>query len=75
MFLFSGIFFPLSKMPGWVKVVAWIFPLTHCVTLAQAAIHGGSSVGRILFEAAWVLVAGVGLLWIALVRIRKMYVL
>lgn len=75
MFLFSGIFFPLDRMPAWVRGVAWAFPLTHCVTLARAAIHGGLSAPRVAADVIWVLVAAAGLLWLAIARIRKWYVL
>jgi lipooligosaccharide transport system permease protein len=75
MFLFSGIFFPLSNMPSWVATLAWIFPLTHAVNLARAVIHGSGSAGRIAGEAAWLAAVGLLLLWIALVRIRRRYVL
>lgn len=36
MFLFSGTFFPLDQLPLWVKILAWIFPLTHVVELTRA---------------------------------------
>jgi lipooligosaccharide transport system permease protein len=75
MFLFSGIFFPLDRMPPWVGTVAWTFPLTHCVTLARAAIHGGQSALQMAGDVAWVLVAAAALLGLAISRIRKAYVL
>ena len=40
MFLFSGVFFPLSAMPGWVQKIALILPLTHLVIVVrQLAMH------------------------------------
>jgi lipooligosaccharide transport system permease protein len=36
MFLFSGTFFPLDRLPLWAKILAWIFPLTHVVELTRA---------------------------------------
>jgi len=35
MFLFSGVFFPLSAMPGWVQKIALILPLTHLVIVIR----------------------------------------
>jgi lipooligosaccharide transport system permease protein len=40
MFLFSGTFFPLGKLPGWVGVVAQTLPLTHLVNLSRALSYG-----------------------------------
>ncbi|OGB90069.1 hypothetical protein A2625_01895 [candidate division WOR-1 bacterium RIFCSPHIGHO2_01_FULL_53_15] len=35
-FFFSGVFFPLDKMPEWIKFIANLFPLTHAVVIARA---------------------------------------
>lgn len=35
MFLFSGIFFPFTELPGWVEVVAWFSPLFHLVEITR----------------------------------------
>jgi len=37
MFLFSGTFFPLDGMPGWVQFLVNLLPLTHLVNLTRAA--------------------------------------
>jgi lipooligosaccharide transport system permease protein len=73
MFLFSGIFFPLDNMPSWVQTVSLVFPLTHAVNLARGIVHGAAP-GTLALEAAWLVLLGVILLWIALSRIRRMYV-
>lgn len=36
LFLFSGTFFPISLLPGWVQVVCRLTPLYHAVALARA---------------------------------------
>lgn len=36
MFMFSGIFFPLDRMPDWVRAVAWFSPLYHATTLMRS---------------------------------------
>ncbi len=41
MFLFSGIFFPLDRLPGWVQTVAWFVPLHQAVNLMRALILDG----------------------------------
>ncbi len=43
MFLFSGIFFPLDKMPPWVGVAAQVMPLTHVVAISRALVRGTSA--------------------------------
>ena len=35
MFLFSGTFFPISQLPQWLQVVAYVTPLYHGVTLCR----------------------------------------
>jgi lipooligosaccharide transport system permease protein len=40
LFFMSGIFFPLSKFPGWMKAAADISPLTHAVELSRALVLG-----------------------------------
>jgi lipooligosaccharide transport system permease protein len=74
MFLFSGIFFPLDRMPEWVRIVSWIFPLTHAVALARVVVHGGTSATAVVAHVVWLAVLGAVLLWIALARIHRMYV-
>ena len=53
MFLFSGIFFPLSGLPGWVENVAFFMPLYHLVNVLR-----GLSAGSVpLMDVAWLIVA------------------
>ena len=33
--LFSGTFFPLSQLPGWLRVLAYVTPLWHGVDLCR----------------------------------------
>jgi len=35
LFLFSGIFYPLDRLPEWVSVVAWFTPLYHLVEITR----------------------------------------
>ena len=55
MFLFSGIFFPLDRMPNWVQVVAWFIPLHQAVDLMRALILTGD-IGSAAAAAAWIVV-------------------
>jgi lipooligosaccharide transport system permease protein len=40
LFLFSGVFFPLSQMPHWAQRVAWFTPLFHGVELSRGLMLG-----------------------------------
>ena len=55
MFFFSGIVFPLSEMPGPLKIAAEFFPLTHAVNLVRAFCFNTYS-GRLLLDTAYILV-------------------
>ncbi len=35
MFLFSGTFYPITSLPEWVRILAWISPLWHATELAR----------------------------------------
>jgi lipooligosaccharide transport system permease protein len=52
MFLFSGIFFPFDKLPGWVEVVAWFTPLYHLVEITRGMATGPQA-AQILIHAVW----------------------
>ncbi len=59
MFLFSGTFFPITQLPGWIQPVAYLTPLWHGVELTRAA-----ALGIAPAWSAWVHV-GYLLLWFA----------
>jgi lipooligosaccharide transport system permease protein len=40
MFLFSGVFFPVAQLPGWMQAIAMATPLWHAVVLARALALG-----------------------------------
>jgi lipooligosaccharide transport system permease protein len=40
LFLFSGTFFPISSLPGFLQPIAWLSPLYHGVELARALALG-----------------------------------
>jgi lipooligosaccharide transport system permease protein len=43
MFLFSGIFFPLERVPSWAASLAQVLPLTHVVAISRALVRGTPS--------------------------------
>jgi lipooligosaccharide transport system permease protein len=40
LFLFSGTFFPVSQLPGWLQPIAYATPLYHGVALCRALVLG-----------------------------------
>ncbi|UCD90976.1 MAG: ABC transporter permease [Desulfobacterales bacterium] len=48
MFLFSGTFFPISNLPGWMQPFALAFPLYHLAELARRFSIGTSETGTII---------------------------
>jgi lipooligosaccharide transport system permease protein len=60
MFLFSGTFYPVDRLPEWGQWVAYVTPLWHGTQLARAAAIGGQSAwaiaGHIVYLAALLVV-------------------
>jgi len=62
MFLFSGTFYPVSRLPAWGQWLAAISPLWHGTELARAAALGGASVPALIADVLYLLLwLGVGL--------------
>ena len=75
MFLFSGTFYPISKLPEWGQWLARISPLWHGTQLARGAAIGHLPMGSALGHIAYLLVLlGVGVAlahWRFRVRLAK----
>jgi lipooligosaccharide transport system permease protein len=68
MFMFSGIFFPLDALPGWVQTAAWFTPLYHLVRATRAfALGAPAAAGDLL----WLAVVAVVLLPLPAVLLRR----
>jgi len=74
MFLFSGIFFPVTNLPDWAQTFAWFLPLTHGVNISRALFSGDLSL-KLLVDLMWLVVFFSVLFVIALRGIRKRMVL
>lgn len=65
--LFSGTFFPIGQLPGWMQPVAWVTPLWHGVDASRQASAGaievGSFAGHLLVLLVFVVVG-----WVLAVR-------
>jgi lipooligosaccharide transport system permease protein len=70
MFLFSGIFYPLDRLPGWTHVVAWFTPLYHLVRITRGLILGPSA-GSVLGNAAWLVVVTCALFAVPVIFMRR----
>lgn len=57
MFMFAGVFFPLSRLPDWVRGLAWFMPLHHAAELMRGLMRG-EMLGQVAGHAAWLLVVG-----------------
>jgi lipooligosaccharide transport system permease protein len=63
LFLFSGTFFPVTQLPGWIRPLAYVTPLWHGVALCRALSLGNADLAGSLGHVAYLLaVAVLGLL-------------
>ena len=70
MFMFSGIFFPLDQLPGWLRSLAWFMPLRHSVDLMRALLVDGD-IGTAATAALWIVVVTALLFAIPLNMLRR----
>lgn len=70
LFLFSGIFYPLDRLPEWTHVVAWLTPLYHLVQITRGLILG-PELGSILGNSLWLVVLTVALLPLPVQAMRR----
>lgn len=70
MFLFSGVFFPISNLPAWAEKVAWTLPLYHGASLNRHLAAGTVGPGALL-DVAYLVVVPLTLLPVAAARMRR----
>jgi lipooligosaccharide transport system permease protein len=70
MFLFSGIFFPVSQLPAAVRWLFQFVPLFHGVELLRACTTGGLTPSA-LWHVAYLVGAGTGAFWLAMRRLER----
>jgi lipooligosaccharide transport system permease protein len=70
MFLFSGIFFPFDRLPGWVEVVAWFTPLYHLVEITRG-LATGPEFWTIAGSALWLAVVSAVLFTVPVRALRR----
>src|SRR5208283_694859 len=71
LFLFSGTFFPISELPGWLQVVARFTPLYQGVSLCRGFVLGRVSPWDACGQAAYLLVMLVGGVLAARITYRR----
>jgi len=72
MFLFSGTFYPLSTLPGWLHWIGWVSPLWHASELGRVVSYGQATPGWLVAVHVLVLVAlAVGGWWLARRAFRR----
>lgn len=59
LFLFSGTFFPVTQLPGWIQPVAYITPLWHGVELCRGISLGTLTAGSALIHVCYLLLIAV----------------
>ena len=69
MFFFSGVVFPLSNLPAWLRPVAEVMPLTHCVRLVRGIANGLGWVNA--WDLAYIVLFSVGMGYWAIRRISR----
>jgi lipooligosaccharide transport system permease protein len=78
--LFSGTFFPITELPGWVRPVAYATPLWHGVALCRALSLGtvdastGDAASAAINVAYLAAMAALGLWWASRAYRRRLYV-
>jgi lipooligosaccharide transport system permease protein len=75
LFLFSGTFFPVTRLPAWARPLAYATPLWHGVTLCRALSLGTATAGAALEHLTYlVLLAAAGIVAGRLTYRRRLYV-
>ncbi len=72
MFLFSGIFFPLDKLPPIISDIAYFTPLVHLVNVARAFAFGEFTV---INDVLWIAVTAIILLPLPFLLLKKRIIL
>ena len=70
LFLFSGIFYPLDRLPEWSHVVAWCTPLYHLVEITRGLVLGPEALD-VAGHAAWLAVVTLTLFWVPVRAMRR----
>ena len=70
MFMFAGVFFPLDRLPTWVRAVAWFMPLHHAAELMRSLMTRADPAGA-AGSALWLGITALVLVWIPPFILRR----
>ncbi|MHC4638031.1 MAG: ABC transporter permease [Planctomycetota bacterium] len=70
MFFFSGVVFPVGKLPAFIRPAAELLPLTHSVRLVRAACTNSYS-GLLLLDLLYIVLFILIIGWLAIQRLKK----
>ncbi|MEO5702773.1 MAG: ABC transporter permease [Gammaproteobacteria bacterium] len=70
MLLFSGVFFPVDRMPGIVRAIAQLLPLTHAVQIVRPLMNG-QPVDNLVVHLAVLLIYAAVAFYLATVLVRR----
>ena len=59
MLLVSGVYYPVTVLPGWMQWIAKVTPTTYMLEGLRSSIHGNSSIGQLLPDVWPLLICGV----------------
>lgn len=65
LFLFSGAFFPISQLPGFIQPIAWLTPTWHGIEVARQWTTGIPSVAPVAINLAFLVIIIAGGVWMA----------
>ncbi|GIW08215.1 MAG: transport permease protein [Dehalococcoidia bacterium] len=67
---FGGVFFPLDRLPDWVRTLAWWIPMTHASNLSRSLNRGALGLDA-LVDLLYLLAATIAFGWIAITLMRR----
>ncbi|HVL32314.1 MAG TPA: ABC transporter permease [Actinomycetota bacterium] len=70
MFMFSGIFFPLDRLPEWIQTLAWFMPLHHAVEAMRSLMLDGDPIAASM-STLWMIALSLALLPLPLRALRR----
>lgn len=70
MFMFAGVFFPLDRLPDWVRAIAWFMPLHHAAELMRALMTRGDP-SAAAGAAMWLAVVAALFIWVPPILLRR----
>lgn len=73
LFLFSGVFFPLTGMPAFVQQLAWFSPLYHLVNLTRGLVTGNVGI-NLAGDLLWIITVALLLIPAPIYLLRRLII-